>query len=250
MNLRKIIKLLCLSLLVLSLPSKIYAADECFEKASRSIFKFNMLLDDAIIEPIAKGYNKLPKPLKDGTGNFTSNISTLLSIPTSLLQGNLNQFAHSSGSVLVNSTIGVLGFFNPAEKLGLKSSKEDFGQTLGSYGLGTGCYFVLPVLGPTTVRDTIGSLANFGGGDAWYNVTIAHDTKYFENSDYYYSRLTAGVDFRAKNLEAFDSLENSSMDLYASVRSLYLQDRKRKILNSDETTETMNDDDWEEIDSK
>ena len=105
-------------------------------------------------------------------------------------------------------------------------------------------------LGPTTVRDTLGSLVNFTGGDAWYNVTIANDTKYFENSDYYYSRLTAGVDFRAKNLEAFDSLEKNSLDLYASVRSLYLQDRQRKIQNLDETTETMNDDDWEEIDTQ
>ena len=112
-----------------------------------------------------------------------------------------------------------------------------------------GCYFVLPVLGPTTVRDSLGSIINFSGGDAWYNVTIANNTEHFENSDYYYSRLTAGVDFRAKNLEAFDSLENNSLDLYASVRSLYLQDRKRKILNLNETTETMNDDDWEEIDT-
>ena len=100
------------------------------------------------------------------------------------------------------------------------------------------------------MRDTLGSFANFSGGDAWYNITIANDTKYFENSDYYYSRLTAGIDFRAKNLEAFDSLENNSIDLYASVRSLYLQDRKRKIQNSDEITETMNDDDWEEIDNQ
>ena len=82
------------------------------------------------------------------------------------------------------------------------------------------------------------------------NVTVSNNTKYFENSDYYYSRLTSGVDFRAKNLEAFDSLEKNSLDLYASVRSLYLQDRKRKILNLDVITETMNDDDWEEIDTQ
>ena len=108
----------------------------------------------------------------------------------------------------------------------------------------------MPVLGPTTVRDTLGSIANLTGGDPWYNVTIGADTKFFENSDYYYSRLAIGVDFRAKNLEAFDNLEKNSLDLYASVRSLYLQDRKRKIQNSDEITETMNDDDWEEIDTK
>ena len=151
---KKIIKSLSVLLIASSLSSKIYAAEECFEKASRSIFKFNMMVDDAIIEPIAKGYNKLPRPLKEGTSNFTNNISTLLSIPTSLLQGNFNQFAHSTGSVILNSTIGVFGILNPAEKIGLKPSKEDFGQTLGSYGLGSGCYFVLPILGPTTVRDS------------------------------------------------------------------------------------------------
>ena len=241
MNLRKIIKLLCLSLLVLSLPSKIYAADECFEKASRSIFKLNMLLDDAIIEPIAKGYNKLPKPLKDGTGNFTSNISTLLSIPTSLLQGNLNQFAHSSGSVLVNSTIGVLGFFNPAEKLGLKSSKEDFGQTLGSYGLGTGCYFVLPILGPTTVRDSIGLLVD-SYLDPFAHVTIREKELFNisgNNLDYYSVKGATAVDFRSDNIANFDSLEKNSLDLYSSLKSIYLQDRSNKIKNSSD-----DQDDW------
>ena len=120
-------------------------------------------------------------------------------------------------------------------------------------GVGEGCYLVLPVLGPSTVRDTVGSLIALNGGDLWHNITVRDDEEYvkeFKESDYWTSRITSGVDFRAKNLEAFDSLENNSMDLYASVRSLYLQDRKRKILNSDETTETMNDDDWEEIDSQ
>ena len=106
----------------------------------------------------------------------------------------------------------------------------------------------MPVLGPTTVRDSIGSLVNVMGGDAWYNVTVANDTQYFNEADYYLSRVTSGVDFRAKNLESFDSLEKTSIDLYASIRSLYLQDRQRKIQNIDQATETMSDDDWEEID--
>jgi phospholipid-binding lipoprotein MlaA len=88
------------------------------------------------------------------------------------------------------------------------------------------------------------------GGDAWYNVTVANDTQYFNESDYWLSRLTSGVDFRAKNLESFDSLEKNSIDLYASVRSLYIQDRQRKIINLDKTTETLRDDDWEELDSQ
>ena len=91
-------------------------------------------------------------------------------------------------------------------------------------------------------------MANVAGGDAWYNVTVANDTQYFNEADYYLTRILSGVDFRAKNLESFDNLENSSIDLYASIRSLYLQDRQRKIKNLDVATETMIDDDWEEID--
>ena len=91
--------------------------------------------------------------MKKGTSNFTSNIATLLSIPNSLLQGNFKQVGHASGSFLVNSTVGILGFLNPAEKLGLNPYKEDVGQTLATYGVREGCYFVLPIFGPTTVRD-------------------------------------------------------------------------------------------------
>ena len=119
-----------------------------------------MVFDNIILEPIAKGYNKLPNPIKIGTSNFTSNIATLLSIPNALLQGNFSQLGHTTGSVIVNSTVGILGLFNPAEKMGLKPHKEDVGQALGTYGMGPGCYYVLPILGPTTARDTIGMIAD------------------------------------------------------------------------------------------
>ena len=231
---KKIIKSLSILLIASSLSSKIYAAEECFEKASRSIFKFNMMVDDAIIEPIAKGYNKLPKPLKKGTSNFTNNISTLLSIPTSLLQGNFNQFAHSTGSVILNSTIGVFGILNPAEKIGLKPSKEDFGQTLGSYGLGSGCYFVLPILGPTTVRDSVGLLVD-SYIDPFAHVTIREKELFSisgNNLDYYSVKSATAVDFRSDNLTNFDSVEKNSLDLYSSFKSIYLQDRSNKIKNS------------------
>ena len=224
---------------------------DCFETINRGIFAFNQGLDKVFFKPIAKGYRYLPKPIRSGTSNALSNLSNVVTIPNNILQGQFKDAGINTLRFTINTTLGIAGIFDVASYYGLnKLDKEDYGQTLGTWGVKEGCYFVLPVLGPTTVRDTLGSFANFGGGDAWYNITIANDTKYFENSDYYYSRLTAGVDFRAKNLEAFDSLEKNSMDLYASVRSLYLQDRKRKIMNSDETTETMNDDDWEEIDDQ
>ena len=224
---------------------------DCFETVNRGIFAFNQGLDKIFFKPIAKGYRYLPKPIRSGTSNALNNLSNVVTIPNNILQGQFKDAGINTLRFSINTTLGIAGIFDVASYYGLnKLDKEDYGQTLGTWGVKEGCYFVLPVLGPTTVRDTLGSFANFGGGDAWYNVTIANDTQYLENSDYYYSRLTAGVDFRAKNLEAFDSLENNSIDLYASVRSLYLQDRKRKILNSNETTETMNDDDWEEIDTQ
>ena len=98
---------------------------------------------------------------------------------------------------------------------------------LGHLGCARGMLFCFARVRSYDSKRLSGLISQFSGGDAWYNVTVANNTKYFENSDYYYSRLTAGVDFRAKNLEAFESLENNSLDLYASVRSLYLQDRKK-----------------------
>ena len=224
---------------------------DCFEKINRVTFAFNQALDGVIFKPVASIYRKLPAPAKTGVSNSLENISHLLTIPNNVLQGDFKQAGINTGRFIINTTLGILGIFDVAEYLGLSNyEKEDYGQSLAKFGVGPGCYIVLPVLGPSTVRDTIASTLNYLGGDPWYNVTINNDTQYFKNSDYYYSRLTAGIDFRAKNLEAFDSLEKNSIDLYASVRSLYLQDRKRKIQNSDETTETMNDDDWEEIDTQ
>ena len=222
---------------------------DCFETINRGVFAFNQGLDKAVFKPLAKGYRKLPQPVRSGTSNVISNLGNVVTIPNNILQGQVKDASMNSLRLIINSTLGIAGIFDVASYYGIeKRDKEDYGQTLGTWGVGEGCYFVLPVLGPSTVRDSIGSLVNVMGGDAWYNVTVANDTQYFNEADYYLSRVTSGVDFRAKNLESFDSLEKTSIDLYASIRSLYLQDRQRKIQNIDQATETMNDDDWEEID--
>ena len=222
---------------------------DCFESVNRGIFAFNQGLDKIVFEPLSRGYRKLPQPIRSGTSNALSNLGNVVTIPNNILQGQVKDASINSLRLIINSTLGIAGIFDVASYYGLsKLDKEDYGQTLGSWGFKEGCYFVLPVLGPTTVRDSIGSLANITGGDAWYNVTVANDTRYFDEADYYLSQILSGVDFRAKNLESFDSLENTSIDLYASIRSLYLQDRQKKINNLDEVTETMSDDDWEEID--
>ena len=224
---------------------------DCFEKVNRGIFAFNQALDGAIFEPVAKGYRKLPVPIRRGTGNVLSNLSTLVTIPNNILQGEIKQAGQNTIRFVVNTTLGILGIFDPASGLGFASlEKEDYGQTLGKWGIGEGCYLVLPVLGPSTVRDTFGMIGStIGGGDPWYNVTVKNDTHYFTDFDYYGSRATAGIDFRAKNIESFESLEQNSLDFYASVRSLYLQDRQQKIMNSKKVVDTMDDGDWEEIES-
>ena len=222
---------------------------DCFESVNRGIFALNQGLYKVIFKPLAKGYRKLPQPIRSGTSNVINNLGNVVTIPNNVLQGQMKDASMNSLRLIINSTLGIAGIFDVASYYGLeKRDKEDYGQTLGAWGVGEGCYFILPVLGPTTVRDSIGSLANVVGGDAWYNVTVANDTQYFNEADYYLTQLISGVDFRAKNLESFDSLENTSIDLYASIRSLYLQDRQRKIMNLDEATETMSDDDWDEID--
>ena len=224
---------------------------DCFEGLNRATFAFNQGLDKAIFEPIAKGYRKLPSPIRTGTGNVVSNLSNLITIPNNLLQGDFKTAGINTARLSVNTTIGIFGIFDVAQQMGFVKDykREDYGQTLGAWGVGEGCYVVLPILGPSTVRDTVGSLTSFLGGDPWYNVTVRNDTRYFKDSDYYVSRGTDGLDFRAKNIDSFDNLEKNSMDFYASVRSLFLQDRKQKILNSNKIVDTQDDSDWDEIQS-
>ena len=221
---------------------------DCFETVNRGIFAFNQAIDGLIFEPLAKGYLYLPSPIRTGTSNFVGNLSTLLTIPNNVLQGDLGLAGKNSLRFIVNSTVGIIGIFDPATAIGLNSyEKEDYGQTLGSWGVGEGCYVVLPVLGPSTARDALGSLVNYMGGDAWYNVTVKNDTHYFSDFDYYASKGAGGVDFRAKNFEDINNLEENSIDFYASVKSLYLQDRRKRIANATGATQTQDDSDWEEI---
>ena len=223
---------------------------DCFEKVNRGIFAFNQALDKAIFEPVAKGYRYIPSPIRMGTSNALFNLSNLITVPNNLLQGDIKAAGVNTARFVVNTTVGIFGIFDAASALGFeKEEKEDYGQTLGRWGMGPGCYVMLPILGPSTVRDTAGTFANFVGGDPWFNVTVSNDTQYFNETDYYSTRITGGIDFRSKNIDSFDSLEKNSIDFYASIRSLYLQDRQQKILNSKKITNTMDDSDWEEIEA-
>jgi len=226
-------------------PSEI---KDCFEGLNRATFAFNQALDGIIFKPVASVYKKFPSPVKSGVNNSLDNLSNLVTIPNNILQGEFKLAGVNTGRFLVNTTVGILGLVDVAQHLGMSEyEKEDYGQSLAKAGVGPGCYVVLPVLGPSTVRDTVSLGANFLGGDAWYNVTVKNDTHYFRDIDYYSSKVTGGVDFRAKNYDSIENLKKNSVDFYASVKSLYLQDRQQKIANTKKIINTQNDSDWEEI---
>tara|TARA_E500000331_G_C17122736_1_gene654589 strand:- start:81 stop:872 length:792 start_codon:yes stop_codon:yes gene_type:complete len=226
------------------------SAKECFEGASRAMFKFNYALDGAVFEPVAKGYRNLPVGLRKGTSNAINNLRSLLTLSNNVLQGDFKKAGDTAGRFVINSTVGILGIWDPATSLGLEDhGKEDFGQTIGVWGSKSGCYFVLPILGPTTARDAVGLVGNMFL-DPVYQITHGSvANRSYSEHNYWYYRSTGAVDFRAKNIESFDSLEENSIDLYASVKSLFLQNRNKKISNSTSSVETQNDGDWEEIDT-
>ncbi len=223
---------------------------ECWEGFNRASFALNQGLDKVIFKPVASVYRTLPTPVKSGVSNSLDNLSNVITIPNNILQGEFTKAGVNTGRFIINTTVGILGIFDVATLIGFEEyEKEDYGQTLAVHGVGPGCYIVLPVLGPSTARDTVASLANFTGGDAWYNVTVKNDTQYFNDFDYYASKVTAGVDFRAKNYDSIENLEKNSIDFYASVKSLYLQDRQQRILNAKTIVNTQDDSDWEEIEN-
>ena len=211
-------------------------------------------MDKAIVKPIAKGYRKLPDPVQKGTSNALKNLSNLITIPNNVLQGDIKLAFINTARLAVNTTVGLLGTIDVANKIGFpKYEKEDYGQTLGVWGFGPGCYLVLPVLGPSTLRDTTGSFANVLGGDPWYNVSLHGNNEFLSEELFLATKALSGIDFRANNIDSFDNLEKNSLDFYASVRSLYIQDRENKISNNQRGNIEViykDEEDWEEIESK
>jgi phospholipid-binding lipoprotein MlaA len=227
---------------------------DCFEKLNRVTFAFNQGLDKALIKPIAKGYKKLPNKIQKGTKNAVTNLSSLITIPNNILQGDIKTAIINTGRLVVNTTVGLLGTVDVANRMGFpKYEKEDYGQTLGKWGVGPGCYVVLPVLGPSTVRDTAGSFANVFGGDPWYNASIHGNNEFLSEGIFITSKALSGINFRSDNLDSLDNLEKNSIDFYATLRSVYLQDRENKIQNNERGRVEIiynDEEDWVEIDNK
>ena len=201
-----------------------------FEPLNRAIFSFNNVADRIVLEPIAKGYKKLPSPLQSGINNFLSNLRAPLVVVNQLLQGQGENAIQSSGRFIVNSTVGVFGLFDVAEKIGLEEKEEDYGQTLATWGVGDGFYIVLPLFGPSNLRDTTGMVLTMmtdpinayavSEGEAWL---VPMRT------------AANAVDQRSQIIDEVNALRDNSVDYYAAVRSSYYQNRKAAINNVDDS---------------
>ena len=204
------------------------------EPFNRVIFSFNTAFDKSISEPASKQYIKLPSPIQSGISNFLSNLRMPLVFVNQLLQGQGKNASESAGRFLVNSTIGFFGLVDVADKIGLEEKEEDFGQTLATWGVGDGFYIVLPLFGPSNVRDTAGMVLTattdpinayaVSEGEAWV-VPLR--------------RAVSAVDQRSKIIDEVNSLRDNSVDYYAAVRSSYYQKRKAEINNTNDNTLTL-----------
>ena len=200
-----------------------------FEGINRAVFGFNNVADRVVLEPVAKGYKKLPSPIQSGVGNFINNLKLPLAAFNQLLQGQGKNAFESTGRFLVNSTIGVFGLIDVADNIGLEQKEEDFGQTLATWGVGDGFYIVLPLFGPSNLRDTAGMVLTMvtdpinayatSQGEAW---AIPMRT------------AANAIDQRSQIIDEVNALRDNSVDYYAAVRSSYYQNRKAAITNTDD----------------
>jgi phospholipid-binding lipoprotein MlaA len=195
-----------------------------YESMNRKVFALNQSLDKHVARPGAVFYTRVvPGPLRDGIHNFLTNIEMPVTFTNDVLQGEAHRAVDTFGRFVVNSTVGIGGLVDVAQRTGIPEHSADFGETLAVYGVNEGPFLVLPVLGPSNPRDALG-----------YGVDIAIDPMTwvtFRSSTYFkLGKGVAGiVDERAQNLETLDQLEKSSLDLYATERSLYRQHREAEI---------------------
>jgi len=236
----RITALVLLSLLggCTSMPGEYRDPRDPLEPYNREMYKFNKAIDDAVVKPIAKGYKTVtPEPLSRGITNFFNNLADVTSAVNNLLQFKLSRAGSDVGRLAVNSTVGILGFFDVATNMGLASYKEDFGQTLGYWGADSSPYLVLPLLGPSTLRDTIGL-----GGDIVTNPLFS-----FQEQKVYWGLVALDfVDQRADVLTTGEILEEAAIDPYIFIRDAYLQRRRDQIFDGAPPPDLEGEDIWAE----
>jgi Surface lipoprotein len=202
------------------------AQNDPYESTNRSISDFNSKLDKYFAKPVAQGYNYVvPQFARNGVHNFLTTLDKPVTFGNDLLQGEGTRAGQTLGRFTVNVTLGVGGLVDVATMMGIPEHTEDFGQTLGVYGVGEGPYLVMPFMGPKPPRDLAGGVVDifmdpttyisFHGSDTWYAVRSG----------------VSILDLRARNIDTLDQIERTSIDLYATTRSLYRQYRNSEIRN-------------------
>lgn len=213
--------------LILILMSFSLMADDIdpWEESNRTIFEFNQALDDNVFKPTVKVYkDNVPKSARNRVSDFSANISDVGTLGNELAQFEVVNSANTLGRILINSTVGLFGLFDVASGIGLQKTNEDFGQTLAVWGAPEGNYVVLPVLGPSSVRGTAGTVS-----DGTQRVKL---TKNIKTAPKVGLSVVQTVDTRVKLLPVIDLLKKSD-DPYIAARSTYLQKKKYDVHNGD-----------------
>jgi len=213
-----------------------YAPNDPLEGVNRAIFDFNLAFDDYVLVPVAKGYRTVvPEPGQEGVKNFFNNLRSPLIFVNDVLQGEPERATQTLFRMVLNTTVGLGGVLDVGTYLGLPYHQEDFGQTLGRWGVDGGPYLMLPFLGPSNIRDATGTAAT---------VFVDPFNLWMTNIDLAYipfaRTATDSVDQRSRNIETFDKVRSTSLDYYATLRSLYLQRRASDIRNEDSASPSGN----------
>lgn len=222
-------KLSLLALLIIgsiSISNDTYSSDnDPLEPMNRAIFGFNEIVDDNILEPVAKGYRYVtPDPVERSVSHFFNNLGEINTIINSALQMKLDKTITSSSRLVINSTVGVLGLFDVATSLGIQREREDFGQTLGFYGISSGPYLVLPFFGPSSFRDAPGFYA-----DVMMEKSISPVYTELHHEERQAIQATNVIDTRANLLKATKILDTAAKDKYIFLRESYLQRRAKLV---------------------
>lgn len=226
----------CAGLLLAGCATDPTGANDPYQDTNRAVFHFNNKVDEYVLAPTARAYVAVvPDPARQGVHNFLLNLDLPVTFANDLLQGEMDRAGDTLGRFTINSTLGIGGLLDPASDFGIPYHKEDFGQTLGTWGVGEGPYLVLPLLGSDPPRDAAGQVVDIFLDPSTYIPIREH---------FWWSagrRTLAIIDLRSRNLDTVESIERGSVDYYASVRSLYRQLRNNEIRNGQPDVKNLPD---------
>lgn len=207
------------------------------EPLNRGIYQFNDVVDKAVLKPVATGYKEvMPDPVRTAVGDFFSNLDDVLVLLNDLLQFKLEQAASDFSRLAWNTTVGIFGLIDVASKMDLPKHNEDFGQTLGYWGIDNGPYLVLPILGPSTLRDTVGLAVDGHFDPVWQHTPVDERNTVV---------AVHTVDGRSRLLDAEKVLDEAAIDRYVFLRDAYLQRRRGLVYDGNPPREKLEDEDDE-----